>query len=332
MKKTPTTLFGAFQHLLFGTMLLLTSLFCHSNCRAEVLYANHFDDKPNWTSPSTGGGHSAHADAVSIGFTSYSIGGHSPTTPVFQIDSNGRRGTTGKGLTVNCYGTIGAYWYGGRLEVHFADTDTFPEEVDDDGYAELFIRYYQRWEKGFTGFQGNPDYGLIKNFRAYSKVDYQYHITNGINLSDADNNAHGAPCKTGYIITDWGKNFIIAYRETPSCSTQSDQDYGCPWTSAFADEGWHCVEYRIKMNDVGKSNALCDLYIDGVKVAGLSVPVALRQASDRKFNMIALFDNHFIKYAGVQRYYIDDIVISTSYIGTSTALLAPANLTIAVSN
>ena len=88
---------------------------------------------------------------------------------------------------------------------------------------------------------------------------------------------------------------------------------------------WVCYEVHVKMNDIGKKNFLFELFINGKKVSQVS-NITLRKSIRSKFNYIMLPDNMLNQIyldegdppsppEGEQTFAIDDVVISTAYIG-----------------
>jgi hypothetical protein len=286
--------------------------------QSPILYETNFDSLPDWHSQPAkfSGLQTTHSDARQIGFTSYRVGVDDMGSPLFEVNSQGCQ--NGKCLKVNCEGDPSLIWTGGGVDLHFSDSDTFPAWVDGNGYDELYVRFLQKFDNGWDWGGGNA---YVKLMRAYSKVDYDWHWSNNYMLSSADvvSPGSGTGCKSGYMILDWGGgdyNFLPAFREEPSCSTSADQDYGCTWSDHFADGQWHHVEMHIRMNDIGTSNAIEEIFVDGNRCGGYVYENPLiRQTSDRKFNSLNLFDNVNIGYPGEQTYYIDDLVVSTEYVG-----------------
>jgi len=76
------------------------------------------------------------------------------------------------------------------------------------------------------------------------------------------------------------------------------------------DNKWHKVEYHVKLNDLGSSNSIEEVYFDGKLLHAKANNQQIR-ITDRKIQQVILFDNYMKKYGGKQALYIDDIVIST---------------------
>jgi len=291
----------------------------NSQVQAKILYENNFDDLPDWSSPSLqniSGLSTTHAEAGTIGFTSYRAT-DTMGDPLFAINSSNARGGSGKGLSVNV--EVRDNWAGGGLDLHFADPEKaggkMKSDVNPAGYEELYVSFWQKFQPGWSW--GGSGAKIMKIFRAYSNVDYACKMLQGDLSSEYD--CDGSR-RTSYLIMDWQgtPNYVVAYRAEPSTTTEHDQDYDCSWPNFFADNQWHHVEFHIKMNDIGQSNTLADIAIDGAHCGELEIPVALRQSSNRLFNTLIMFDNHTIPPVSSpfeQKYYIDDLVVSTTPVG-----------------
>jgi len=96
----------------------------------------------------------------------------------------------------------------------------------------------------------------------------------------------------------------------------------------LSDNQWHKIEYHVKLNDLGQSNSIEEAYVDGVLQHGNSNGLVMR-TTDRKFQQVILFDNHYFTYGQKTAIYIDDIIISTDRlpdgytIGGKTLRLSP---------
>jgi len=80
----------------------------------------------------------------------------------------------------------------------------------------------------------------------------------------------------------------------------------------LGDLNWHKVEYHAKLNDLGQSNSIEEVYVDDSEIPlhTLANNQEMR-ITDRKFQQVILFDNYYKKFGGKQPLYIDDIVLST---------------------
>jgi len=126
--------------------------------------------------------------------------------------------------------------------------------------------------------------------------------------------------------------------ETTTCTHNVD----CKdWDEVLLDGNWHCLEYRLKGNTAeGMHDGIWEMWVDGVKVYSLThIPWADRgedATGDNKcsdcltgvdppsgfqgWNMIMFGGNQYNRYYpsdshAEQWYAIDDVVISTEYVG-----------------
>lgn len=99
-----------------------------------------------------------------------------------------------------------------------------------------------------------------------------------------------------------------------------------------SDGQWHHYEYHVKMNSApGVADGVQEAWLDGrKKFSKTDMPFVLTGGSvSRGFNYVELFDNayvlsHLYTDNVVYPIYIDDVVISTSYVGPGLPPDAPA--------
>ncbi len=105
------------------------------------------------------------------------------------------------------------------------------------------------------------------------------------------------------------------------CSTQyplgvSDSRSDTYLPSVLNDNKWHWIEYHVKLNDIGSANGVCELFVDGTKISPAASGFEMRSTPNSKFMVINLFDNYSKgNTSGTQTIYLDDMVVSTTYIG-----------------
>lgn len=119
---------------------------------------------------------------------------------------------------------------------------------------ELWIRWYERWEAGFTWSGGNP---------GYSKQMYLF-TTNPVTLG-SDATYPG----TVEVILDWaavnGNTFVIAKQGTSTQNTANAGPTGFAWSDIHgnpSDGNWHQIECYIKM-DTDQTDGIGRCWIDG---------------------------------------------------------------------
>lgn len=311
-----------YRWLVPGILFVLTVVFGNfAELRGEILFQTNFDNLPDWSSPTgsygVSGLASTHASASQIGFSGYRDA-HRDGVPLFMIrDNYGRNGT--KGLRKRFRLTPRDSWSGGSLDIHFDDTDNF-SNLPKTAFDELYIRFYQKWDSSWSWGDGSKTY-QIKMGRLLSNVDYSaVYQANGSLSSASKTSAEGGGARCAYILLTWSNMYHMyypEYRPTSTCLTDGDSDSSARWANLITPGQWHCIEYHVKMNDLGQSNLIVDLYIDGELVGRLETPVRLRDSSATLFNTVILFDNHQVNNSSSfdQYYYIDDLVISTTYVG-----------------
>jgi len=76
---------------------------------------------------------------------------------------------------------------------------------------------------------------------------------------------------------------------------------------------WYCFEFMIKCNDPGKNNGEQALWIDGKEIMRIQ-EMRWRDIDELKLNM-AMFGNYRGRAEYELTYWLDDVVISTEYVG-----------------
>jgi len=94
----------------------------------------------------------------------------------------------------------------------------------------------------------------------------------------------------------------------------------------LADLQWHLFEYHIKLNDLGTTNDIQEVYIDGALVAISEVGNNKNMRdTDVKIHQVILFDNYFkMESEGCQPLYMDDMVVSTTRVGLDYIIGQPS--------
>jgi len=302
----------------FSVILVIVSIFLVCKpAAATVLYENSFDDKPDWVSPSQASGlATTHSTAKILGFSGYRATNNIGEA-LFYIDSNGARGSSGKGLTIWRETVTENSWRGGSLDINIQDPDiVWKNTPNPNGYDELYIAFWCKWS---AGWNWGSSFYLEKTFRVYTNDSYQAHYNNNASLSSSE--VPGTTTqKEAYLIMDRydpnRKDMYYTCRVQTGNDVQvADTDFS--WNTWVGDGNWHHIEFHVKLNDAGASNLIAECYIDGIKRSELPSPVMLRNGTDRLITSVILFDNIQCRTTSVfeQAQFVDDIVISTTRIG-----------------
>jgi len=164
-------------------------------------------------------------------------------------------------------------------------------------------------------------------------IPHLTNITGGIGIGDFNWNPEGHPGTTSdpTWVYDSDLNNGRIYFKNIWGSVVTGDTY--PWSSDTSTDyqgngEWHCIEVHVKMNDIvdgtPSNNFIYEIYIDGTKQLK-STGTAFRKNSTTKFNTIMIPDNMYNQIFknetipdppdSEQYFSIDDIVVSTSYIG-----------------
>jgi len=233
-----------------------------------------------------------------------------------------------------------------------------------DGYRELYIRWYWKFDKGWKWSPGTPPnysdrFAFIKLLRIWTGVNLM--DLGGALISDESHFNHP-------IIPRWVDDRFGSFEPFLSVWTFEGQDsqtcysngkctvkhwyrdpddrkaYLSEYTGPLANDGsfqneqtWHYTQFHIRLNSShGAGDSLLEAWIDGVKLdeppsnfPNTGEPVTSMEAGG--INYIIFGENMAMTREWTQQhyYYIDDITVSTTPIGTTgDAYKAPGNLRI----
>lgn len=169
----------------------------------------------------------------------------------------------------------------------------------DKGYEELYI---QMWNY-YTGDDGTYDHATMpKNMRVNcsngSTVAFDIIVT----VNDNDSNRDS-------------ETIAIRYNGGPNDWKAAYGNYQVP------NNKWVLFELRIKLNALGKSDGLVEFWVDGVPIARKD-NINIRGNNNYKINNVLVggWYSNSGKNSNQYNYrYIDDLVISTTPIGTGSS-------------
>lgn len=316
-------------------------LFCHIAiillialpCYGAVLFETNFDDGSDWTHTQPTGaaqtclsscgmpdGLAAYLDGMSY------CGGAGNNN--FYIDTGSGAGSSGHGGT-SCYSgeKCATFWMEGCQPSLFEDSDGNLGVWLDQDYFELYIGFRIRFQQTFSMTDDKQ-----------MKIMHIQHNTvgSGTPWSYNDSDQRNRP----YMILDfyrYGTNAYFAIHPrcvesrtcdgTPGYNPEFNSDFdgyvlGTP-TNVFNSNNWHHVELHIVVNsgsiDNWTANGSYALYYDGVLKGTWSSVVMNDNGSGlarRGYNFISIGGNNNLGVTPEQWYSIDDLVISTTRIGT----------------
>jgi len=295
---------------------------------AEVLWQQNWDTAPDWQTPVNEmkvGIRDTHDEAIQFNCSDYRTSG--PSYVDFEITSEGCRGGTGKCIAYHMHGN--SNWSGGHIGLVFSDPDikwTTPD-IDKTGYEELYYRVWMRSPN--LNFSGSGT-RLWKAARFYcydpNKYDWKYlfNTNTGIGSHWIGNEEYYKkpffiPSWAGY--PHWYPQYHTEADTTTAYTYDHDADTAVKLIQDFLSDGeWHCFEYHVKLNDIGSNNSIQEVYVDGVLRSTAGNNHVMRN-TPLKIQMISLFDNYAKPISsGDQTLYLDDMVISTTYIGLESQI------------
>ena len=307
----------------------------------EILFTTNFDNYQDW-SPMQGTAYyscssyswSEQCIPPPPGFSGYNVQGTFYTSPghnTLNIDSTNHRGATGKALTYwnESNGGGGEWASDGMLFIHLNST----------GYEELYVRFYIKFQPGWqwsTSAEPMQKFFRITNYDGIGSPfkffqDGSHHPAFFADLAKFNNGNADIVYRSAYRY----ENIYYPSSATPSHSSADnfyfgDGNYSGTGTDfgnqgMMGDGNWHSWEFYVKINSaVGVPDGIHRFWQDGkliAEVTDLAWADEGAQLTPRKlWNFVALGGNNFNQFAMVsseqeQWYAIDDLVISTSYIG-----------------
>ena len=315
-------------------LLPLVALFVAATMvHGAVLFEDNFDSSPDWQSNQTvsktvGGTDIAVVDDPSDGCSDNNpdvMGSYCPPKgwhgyyaaashwsdrgeDTYVLSSEGAYGGSGKGMTLN-HESWG-YWSGGRLLIWLGES----------GYEELYVRMRVKYDDGWSWSDGTG-HSMQKLTRissfwgdAYTESSpniYQFQVA-GLNES--------------VFYPDWYYNlsfdsfsFLATSYIAPDYTVSSSTTY-YGYEGPMTDGQWHTVEYRVKMNSAaGVADGEWEFFIDGVSAESeTNIPWRDTGSSTAYgWNTVMPLDNMYTSNATEfeQKMFMDDIVVSTSYVG-----------------
>ena len=327
--------------LLYSLLFTAVATLNFSPASAEILFQDNFDNSPDWqsnqtVSKSVSGGYDisfsmTRSDTCTTncppqGWTSYRAASSQWTDDrgkdTYILNSDGARGGSGKGITYNVevtgnYGT----WSGGSLDIWLGEA----------GYKELYVRYYLKFDSSWKWTNpGSTEHHSQKLARISTFND---------NIWTTTYNPQGF----GSISVNWPASIIEIYYNSvysgndPAHYEQQVRrapDYealmpvGDYNALILSDGQWHCYEFQVKMNSApGVADGEWRFYRDGEEKISRNDVIWKKEGSDmtHDWNWIMLLDNVTNASAPLNDHvemsmYMDDVVISTSYIGPDNML------------
>ncbi len=322
--------------IIFYFLFTFNSVLLSAN--GEILFEDNFDSSPEWQSKQTvhksipGGfdiGWSyTRSDKCTTycppkGWTSYrapsSLFTDHPGKDTYIINKDGARGGAGQGLTYNIesVGTPGetwGEWTGGSLDVW----------LGEKGYKEIYVRYFVRFSDTWKWTRNDKTahclwkMGRISTFNDNiwtSSTSPHVYFSSGLNYPLGSTEAY-------YNAGTDKKIFVTAIRKAPDYDASEGPDNHIS-TNIPENGEWHCYEFYRKMNSApGIADGGYAFWIDGVEQVRRNDVMWKKVGSNttHNWNWIMLFDNinnsaYTLADHMELTLYIDDIVISTKYIG-----------------
>jgi hypothetical protein len=182
------------------------------------------------------------------------------------------------------------------------------------GYDKIHVRWYVKFAPDFD--QGNH---MHLCWLTGNRVDNKW---------SAFGKAGIKPNGRDFFVTnlepnsDWGRNKApgewVFYTYYPDMKVSPDgKHWGNimkPDKKCLIERGrWYCVEMRVKLNDVGRSNGEQAFWVDGREI-GRWRGIRWRDTEDLKLNCFAL-DLYVHDSKQVNKVWFDRVVISTDYVG-----------------
>lgn len=253
------------------------------------------------------------------------------------IDATHHTGPAGKGFTYwnePCQSQSGSWGSDGLLHIKLADP----------GYTDLYVRFYIKFQPGWqwnanlatdnhnpmqkffrvSHYWGGNDFNGF-NFQAGGS-HYPFLIGQGAKFnSGAANYAYDAVYKYQTALHTATANPPHAEEQVFYFGTGNYAGTGTNfWDAGQAGDGnWHSWEFRVKMNSaIGTPDGIHEFWQDGVKITSVTdlawADTGTPALTGWNSVMIGGNNHNYYPGGGEQWYALDDLVISTTYIGPKT--------------
>ena len=298
---------------------------------AGIIFQDNFDSHADW-SPTQGKVGEAGGDPgcwkctdVPTGWTAFENGKSfcdDVGNNTLNIGSTNARNNTGKALTL----------WDEKCTVGFEDSDGNLGIFFDTIYSEIYVRFYVNFQLNYPWAQ--TDYPMHKLWHI------QYHCGDQAPWSYFGNDCNKPLSVGGLKIHIPTVYYYVAYRceENYYCNgdpayvfngSQNDHDHANlgSWENVFNDGNWHCFELYYKMNTNNgvtfNADGIHRFWVDGeLQYESTNIPFSdtgSDQGPRRGWNFFSIGGNNANFLPGDEQseqwYAVDDVVISTEYIG-----------------
>jgi chitinase len=311
-------------------LILFISIFFTFSLSAAVLFEDNFDSHQDWspTQPNNNGSSISctvgdQGCIIPTGYAGWRIQAssyidHGQNT--MSINSTNKRGVSGKGFT---------FW-SEVVNSDWASDGLLDIELDSSGYNEIYVRFYIKFQSGWEWattesplqkFLHISHYNSSDPTSRYDFFDLSQNKPRSI-IDLAKYNSGTADIAISVLQSRYGtaSTEAIDYFGTGNYGGTGD-DF---WDEGMIGDGeWHCWESYFKMNSAdGVADGISRSWVDGVLIHE-STNIAWVTGDDpanRRWNYVWIGGNSYNPYDIVanspeQWYAIDDIVISTTYVG-----------------
>ena len=198
----------------------------------------------------------------------------------------------------------------GYATQHIGDSPRSPVAAPGTHFNDLYIQFKLMHSSGFDFSAGNNKFMII---------------------GTEDSRSHPEPCcnpPVAHYITLYAEQdsggYFFNLEGNNKKDTNSDRWYYPYIERAYIQPGqWHTIEVRLRLNDADQENGIYQMWIDGNQVADYN-NILYRVSWDGTYGSDFNYGTNFVMLStytnsGVsqqQHFYYDDIMFSTSYIGT----------------
>ncbi len=327
-------------------LFLIISLFMTAPTNAAVLFETNFDSMANWTTPqaqtsTTAGcfdntateGEGCDVGAAPSPFTSYRYVSERPCSVSGANTMN--IGGVNYSVLDNAVATGFSPYGGSGKSFVFWNEPCLTEGqswgsdgilgywLGATGYQELYIRYKIRFMPGWVWNTSSSPMMKLGHWGHYSGLP-----TNPFGFFSDQTFPLFVPGLAKYGSGTYPLELYLYSADTTGATRQEAGyqicgNYTDPTTAGCPnDNNWHTLEYHMKLNTAaGTANGIKQAWWDGTQVLNITDVEWVRSGDPANYgiNHIMLGGNNYNLYSsgGEQWYSLDDLVISTTYVGTS---------------
>lgn len=321
--------------LTMNSIVLILLLLLPATSFGAILFEDNFDAQADWspTQPLATEGSiecTGSCPSVPAGYDSYRLGKsyyNNVGDNTLNIDSTNYRGSSGKALT---------FWSEVCDSCGWASDGLLGIKLPSEGYEEIYARFYIKFQSDWkwdTSASPQQKFFRIVHYDGSGSPFVFFQEGNSRPLSTIFlAKWNGGASNTAAVVNYRYENTYYPDKANPYHVKENTYYLGTgnyagtgEDSAMIGDGGWHYWEFYLKINSgVGVPDGKMKLWIDGELISEVNDlawgDVGAQVSPRRLWNYVMIGGNNYNHYAPQsqapeQWYAVDDLVISTTYIG-----------------